>query len=399
MQPAGPGTALPRAFLHVGGLSIARQQAGLALNLGCARIIALTPTVGPEILELQQQVEGRGAQFHAITSGRALSGLVTIADELIVLEDGLIADPDEAPRLLEAGQGIMVQPAGSEASAGFERLDVDFASGGAMRLPGRLVDRLTELPEDSDPVAALTRLALQAGLPRRQLSAERGPGLGWAIIHDDAEAHALESAWLQRRMPEFADVSPSSWLSRQLAARLGPALLHMPRGNLTLLAATIVLTLLGLGSGWLGWPALGLCLCLIGVGINQTREILNAVECNALFMPAPRFANSASLGWGIDLVQVLLAGWGAPSIAGGINPPMFAAAMVLLTSRLARAILKSKWRGWLGDRGLLALVFLFGLVSGQATLIWQVGAIALAGAALIWPATQRSDNVTLTKLG
>jgi hypothetical protein len=390
VEPAGPENVQLRAFLHVGGLSVARQQVGLALHLGCERIIALRPVVGPAILQLQQLVEDRGARFHAIANARALSGLVTVADELIVLADGLLPEPRQAIRLLDAGPGIVVQPAESGIAAGFERLDINLASGGAMRIPGRLVERLIELPDDADPFAALTRLALQAGLPQRQLAADGADAPGWMLVRDDAEAHALESAWLAQRVPVQVNSGPSRWLSAQLAKRAGPALLHMPHGTLSLLAAAVALALLGLGAGWLAWPILGLLLCLVGAIVGQTSEILDAVERNALYLPSPRFAVSPPFGWALDLVLLLVAGWGTPLHFGAtLAERLFTPAMVILTSRLARRVLKTWWRSWLGDRAVLALLFLIGLVSGQAELLWQAGTVLLAGVTLAWPATAR----------
>ncbi len=386
MEPVGPDNTAPRAFLAVGGQSVARQQIGLMLELGCERIIVLAQVIGAVILQLQQLVEPRGVQFHAISSARALSGLVTVADELIVLADGLLADPREAVRLLELGPGVVVQSAEAGVSAGFERLDLNLASGGAMRLPGRLIERLTELPGDADPVAALTRLALQAELPQRMLAKDNGPALGWVLVRDDAEALALEPSWLAARMPRQIDTTPATWFSALLARKLGPALLHMRRGSISLLLAALALAALGLVSGWLGWQVFGLVLCAIGVIVRQTGDVLETVERNALCLPPPRYAISPIYGWALDLILVLLAGWGT-SVHAEISMlgQMFAPAMVVLTARLSQRILRTRWRGWFGDRAVIALVFAAALVSGQGAVIWQVGAVLLALVVIAWP--------------
>ena len=61
---------LPRAFLRVGGLSVARQQLSIAHALDCERIICLAPAVTPDILALQHLAERRGSQFHVIAGAR-----------------------------------------------------------------------------------------------------------------------------------------------------------------------------------------------------------------------------------------------------------------------------------------------------------------------------------------
>ena len=88
MEPSAADSAIPRAFLHVGGLTLARQQLGLALALGCERIACVARGLTPEMLALQHAAEKAGAQFHVITGPRALSGLVTATDEVLALAEG-----------------------------------------------------------------------------------------------------------------------------------------------------------------------------------------------------------------------------------------------------------------------------------------------------------------------
>ena len=52
IEPAVPGTA-PRAFLRVGGVSIARQQLGLVLALAAERIVCLAAGMSAELVQLQ----------------------------------------------------------------------------------------------------------------------------------------------------------------------------------------------------------------------------------------------------------------------------------------------------------------------------------------------------------
>ena len=73
---------------------------------------------------------------------RDLPAAVRGDDQLLVLAQGLLPESPRAFGLLKDGQGLLVLPAEAGWSAGFERLDLTAAWGGAMVLPGRYADRL-----------------------------------------------------------------------------------------------------------------------------------------------------------------------------------------------------------------------------------------------------------------
>ena len=174
MDPIAEGRAAMRAFLRIGGLSIARQQVALAFQMDCERIVCIAAGPSPELAEIQQLVEAKGAQFHLIRQARALVGLVSAVDEVLVFADGLFATTSAAVALLEEGQSVSVQPIEQGLAAGFERIDLNHAFGGMMRLPGRLVERLAEQNartaiilqvEDPQGAEAADEIAALAGPP------------------------------------------------------------------------------------------------------------------------------------------------------------------------------------------------------------------------------------------
>ena len=61
--------------------------------------------------------------------------------------------------LLDEAPGVLVLPVEAGVAAGFERIDINHAWAGALRMPGRIVAGLGDLPADWNPVAALLRLA------------------------------------------------------------------------------------------------------------------------------------------------------------------------------------------------------------------------------------------------
>ncbi|MGH6787318.1 MAG: hypothetical protein ACREBO_10840 [Novosphingobium sp.] len=388
-EPAGAGAALPRAWLHVGGLTVARQQLGLALALGCERIVCLARALVPELVGLQHVAEAAGAQFHAVSAPRALSGLVTAADELIVLTDGLLADPAEAARLLDGGIGVLVQPVEAGLAAGFERIDLNHASAGAMRVPGGLVERLADLPGDVDASAALLRIALQSGVPQRPIGGPDGTPR-WTLVRDDDQAHAIEADWLRRLLPDERPAAIGPWLARFAAQRLGPALLHGAGGPRTLVWSALALAVFALGAGWLGLAWLGLLLAAIGWIVRQTAEQLQQVERKALLLPLPRWPDSALYGWMFDLLLVVLAGWSATVHAGRPQAEVFfAPAMLVALVRLVPRALRARWTDWLEDRALLALGLMAAALAGEAGMVHHIAAAGLALAGTVLPRGNR----------
>lgn len=390
MEPAGPTGTAPRAFLEVGGLTVARQQLGLALALECERIICLARQIDPELLELQRIAESKKAQFHAITAARGLAALVTAADELIVLADGLMVEPTAAVELLAAGPGVLAQPIEPGLQAGFERIDLNTASGGAMRLPGRLVDRLTELPPDIDAISALTRIALQAGIPLRRIDLAGARSDPWLLVRSEDEAHVTEASWLDQRLPRAERTTPSSWLARILARAAGPALLHMRGGMAALWGGAGSLVVLALGAGWLGAPLPGLVLAALGWILFRTAEMLGGVARRALLLPTPRFRASSAYPVALDLALILIAALGvAGPVAGPLVAAAFAPAMVVALARIVPRAVAAPWTTWLEDRALLAVAFGLAQASGSASLAHQALAALLALVGLAWPRGKR----------
>ena len=205
LEPAGIAGEAPRAFLRIGGLTVARQQLALALELRCDRVICIAPRLTAELVELQHLAEAAKCQFHVVANARALVGLVTTVDEVFVLGDGLFVSIPEAAALLEEGQAVLVQPIEQGLAAGFERIDLNHAGAAAMRLPGRLIERLAELPTDCDATSSLQRIALQAGVRQRPIPAPGKDGLFWTMVRSEDEAHALEPLWVRQRTRDEGD--------------------------------------------------------------------------------------------------------------------------------------------------------------------------------------------------
>jgi hypothetical protein len=380
LEPAGIAGAIPRAFLRIGGLTVARQQLALALELKCERIICIAPRLTAELVELQHLAEAAKAQFHVVANSRALVGLVTTVDEVFVLGDGLFVSIPEAVTLLDEGQAILVQPIEQGLAAGFERIDLNHAGAAAMRLPGRLIERLAELPSDCDAASSLQRIALQAGVRQKPIPAPGLGGLFWTMVRNEDEAHALEPLWVRQRTRDEGALSPSRGLALLAVRSFGPAMLHAGSGALALVIAAAVFALLGLGAGWFALFPLGLGLIAVGWLLRECAVLLSRIESESSHLR--KGLDSKELyGWLCDGLIVVLAAWGSQMHAGQhFIDQLFPPFMLVVLLRILPRLFAPRWAAWFGDRTLLALGIGGAIAFGAGSAAVHVAA-ALAGVA------------------
>lgn len=384
LEPVAGGNGMPRAFLRVGGMTVARQQLALAQALRCERVICLAQGMHPGLIELQHAAEAFGAKFHVIGGPRALLGLVTAADELVVLGDGLFASTSDAAALLEQGQAVLVQPVAQGLAAGFERIDLNHAAAGAMRIPGRLVEQIAELPPECDAASALQRLALQAGVRQRPIPSADNANLFWTLLGSDQQAHALEPQWVRQRTSTNAPLGPSRAIALAAVRQFGPALLHAGTGAGHVAIGAALLAAIGLGMGWLGLAWVGLTVCAFGWILRQSAVLLTLIDGRV--RPTSR-ALGSDLAYGLllDAVLVVLSGWGvAPEPWQHAWERFFPSFMLVALLRIVPRIQPGRWTAWLEDRGLLALGLAAAVASGMGAELIHAGAVAaaLAGIAL-----------------
>lgn len=343
-----------RGDLLVGGRSVLRHQLALALAFGCKRIVALAETLTGELVALQHVAEDAGARFHVVANTRAIVPLVAPEDELLVLADGLLAVPGEALRLLETGPGIVTLPVEAGIAAGFERIDINHAFAGAMRVPGRIVAGLGELPSDWNPVSALLRLAVQARLGMHDLPGSLFEAGRWRLLRSEAEAHAMEPKWLSHHAAHASGATPTAGLARLVVRLSGSALLHAGTRPLLLHLGAVILLSLGLGAGWFGWMAAGLALCGAGAVVSRTGGLLSQIERNALLARASRVAPERLFGWALDGAIVTLCAWRSTLLLasgpGWLLRWSAPLVLVLVLRLLARVLPSARITGWLEDR-------------------------------------------------
>jgi hypothetical protein len=385
-EPAGGATALPRAFLGVGGVTLARHQLGLALAMDCQRIICVARELGPELLALQHDAEKAGARFHVVMGPRGLAGLITANDDLLVMVEGLLADPQTARALLEIGHVVLVQPVETGIAAGYERLDINYASAGAFRIPGRLVEGLQELPADCDTVSALTRIALQGGVATHEVPAAAREGAGWRLIRDETEAHAIEGEWIRLQLGERRSPTPLILLSRLGLMSVGPGLLHAGNGSRVTLLAAFTALLIGLGAGWLGYVIVGLVFTALAAVLGEGAATLRRIERMLLSRPPSTMSPEVLLGWIIDLTIVALVVWNTEAaVAADAAERAFAPLMLVIVARLVPPIFDRAFAPWFEDRVLLVLMLIVAAAMDMLMGGVEVIALSLALAAIVLP--------------
>jgi hypothetical protein len=382
------GSAVPRAFLRIGGMTVARQQAALALQLRCERVICVAPSLSSEMIELQHLVEGFGSQFHVVGQARALVGLVSAVDEVIILNDGLFVSAGTAAELLEEGQAILVQPIEQGLAAGFERIDLNHASAGAMRIPGRLIERVAELPSDCDASSSLLRIALQAGLRQRAIPAPGQDGLFWTLVRTEDEAHALEPQWIRQRTQGEGSLSPSRGLALLAVRSFGPAMLHAGSGARAVAVAAAFLAMLALGSGWFGLIPLAFGFASLGWILREATVLLSQIEVDA-GRTSMWLDNKELYGWLIDALLVVLAAWGIESHAGQhVLDRLFPPFMLIALLRILPRSVAPRWAGWFGDRALLAASLAGAILAGFGSIAIHAAAALAALVGILLPLGQ-----------
>jgi hypothetical protein len=367
-EPVADGAEIgqPRGLLPFGPHTVVDAQLELALSLGCERIVCLAEGIRPGIIDVQRRAEGAGAHFHLIRSSRNLPSLVKSADELLVLADGLLPLSEQGAELLAEGMGVLVLPVAPALAAGFERIDLHHAWAGAMRLPGSLVEALSELPEDVDPAGALLRIALQAAIPERFLADDLLAEGRWSLVRSQQEAIARQTAWVRWQALGSDPFSPSAWLGGRLAAALGPRLMHKGFGSVALATAALVLVSIALFLGNGGHGAAGLIVFAgalaaleMGLAMQRLERRLRRGKREPLTLMRGLF----------DAPLALLMAFAAgpqPDWQTLLYAPLVVLGLTWLLPRLGPA----PWTRLLRDRALLSIA--------AATLAWTSGILLAA---------------------
>ena len=382
LEPSADDATTPRGLLRLGGRSIAHHQLATALSLGCERVICLADGLPGEVIALQHAAERAGASFQATGDGRAVAQLVKPDDELLVFADGLVAAPEAVGALLGGRNGVVVQPVESGLAAGYERIDLNHAGGGVMRLPGRLAAGLADLPGEWNPISALLRIAVQSSLRQVVLPQALSDGGRWALVRTDGEAHRLEPDWLRQHTARREGSGPGRWLAARMVDWLGPALLHAGTRPHVVVLGAVALALIALGGAWFGFFAAGFAGLGLAWLVRRCAAILTRIHGERAWGENAWFQPESAFGVLLDLGFAAIAAWRLAAVhpvANAIVVGVFAALVLLgLLRLLPRLFAGATWSGWLEDRLVLALA----LAAASLTSVFGLALMA-AGLALL----------------
>ena len=390
IEAARGSPAVLRAELKVGAGTLARYQLALVLAMECERIICIAREITPHLIRMQHDAEGAGARFHVVPGARALAGLVTANDEVLAIADGLLALPQAALELLQGSAVVLVQPVEQGVAAGFERIDLNHASAGIIRIPGRLVERLNELPADCDVASALTRIALQAGIAQRELPAEVRDGLQWRLVRDEDDAHATEAGWIAIHLGDDAPATPGAVLARFAVRHFGPALLHAGTGGKAVTVGASAMVLFALALAWFGLTATALICLGLAWTVRRAATMLFRAERESLALPPLRGPREAVFVWLLDAAMVTVLAWSAGAFPWlSFAQRAFAPLMLVCLVRLIPRAIDRRGAAWIGDRLLLAVILAIAAGAGALPEAVPLLATMLAFAGILWPVSRR----------
>ncbi|RZA29240.1 MAG: hypothetical protein EOP02_05080 [Proteobacteria bacterium] len=265
-------------------------------------------------------------------------------------------------------------------AAGFERIDLNHAWAGVLMMPGRLVERLTQLPPDCDAVSALLRIALQGRVPYRALPEALLAERRWALIRNHAQLAELEPAWLQRHVAAPTPFAPGRALARIAMRRMGTRLLGKGWRPAYLSGMGIVLAALGAVAAWFDQGVMGIAACGLGwLGVEAAGALGSIARAGAEDGSSDdRSGTLAGIFIDVLLVWVL-----ALTLSGIWYERIFAPIVLILAARLSGSLLEAKPADMVQDRALLALLLAVAASTGILLPVTQLIAFAVLAMLLL----------------
>lgn len=361
--PERPGWLRESALAAAPGRSLPLRQLDFALACGCTMVLAVGDAGAPEAEALRREARAAGVPLHFAADAHGLLGQLGTADELLLVAARLLPESAEAVEALASGPNVLVLPAEPGIDAGFERIDGQRAWAGAALIPGGLIERLAELPRESDAPAALLRIALQARVPERPLSEGAMEEGSWSIVPHGPAAFAPGENWRRRQLRGAQPHQATRRLAQAILGR-SRALRADPRTVATFYAAAALLLAGGVALAWFGWPATGLALMAPAGLAGMIASLLARIGAGPFGRPRrSRWRPDPLLAGALDVA--LLAG-GALAIQGAWLGRLFPPLVLLIALHMRSAAERPRALAVLSDRMVLALVLAASAALGLA---------------------------------
>ena len=355
----------------IAGRSVPERQLEFALASGTKTLILQGNGASPEALALRQSAERSGARVAVINDARALSGLVSTSDDLLVLQPGLLPSARKAPAMAGSDPHIMVLPGDLARPGGFERINLQRAWAGAMVVPGGLVEGLHELGDGVDAPSGLLRLALQYGVKEIAVPLEWLDSEAWAIA-TLGQAEALSQSWIERALAPVSAFAPARWIGRWLVRMAAP---HIGGGRHAALAGATASGILAAGAVALAWYGFAWAAFML-TGLSAIAAWSAIAIQRLLAMPFGAMGRIGLARWLPDLALLVC---GFLAIEGMWNERIFPPLVLFIALRWLPAHTERAWLRLLRDRLVVALSIAFFAALGlPATGVMLVALLALA---------------------
>lgn len=369
LDPADPH--IPR-FL---GRTTAQRQVEFAAACGCREAIVLGGGGTAEAIATRHLAEDLGLTVREVSGPHALARAGLVGERLLVLQPDLLPDPTALPTGAgQAGGCVITLAAGPGVEAGHERIDLARAWAGALVLPGALLPRLLDLPEDAEAAPALLRIALQAGLPEVPLAVAHLADGRWFLARTPADGRLAEEKWLARHMAPARGDPLSRQFVQAILRKAGGQLLEKRWVQPLVWTLALALPLIGVTLCYLGSAAPGFASLALAAPVLEAALGLGHLQRAR----AGQFTRQVSgLRHLRTLLDAALLAAGVLSVSGTVLERIFTP-LVLLASLYGAAAdgpdRLTRWR----DRGLAAAT----VALGGAALSAQAGLMLAALAVL-----------------
>jgi len=357
IQRAVDDPRLLLSTLSFAGMTIAERQLDLALALGCERVVCISQGLDKTVLALQHRTEAAGAKFNAIATPRALLGLVSAADELVVVAEGLLPDSEVAKGVLASGAAVLSLPVEAGVAAGFERIDLNRAWAGVAIMPGRLVEQLAQLPPDCDAVSALLRIALQGRVPERDLREDVLSERRWAMIVGAEDIGEVEPEWFRRHASPPQAFAPGRMAAGLAVRTFASTWLKRGWGSRAFWPGSVLAGAGGVVAAAFAHPVAGLLLCGIGWLLGEAASALRRIAAAGLEQAS---STERLPGMTALFSDLCLAGVMVLALSGSWPDRVFAPVVLLALVHLCLRLLSQKWTELAQDRAILAIYLAIG---------------------------------------
>ena len=359
-RPADGGRRL--AFRRFLGRNVLSHQVDCALEMGCEAILCMVDGIGQDVIESQHRAEAAKVRFQTIADTRALAALVKADDEMFVLGDGVLPDPDLVNDQLGQGRGILAFPADQAIARGFERIDAAQAWAGAMLIRGAAAERLMELPSDAEAASALVRIGLASGVRMVALDPEVLDRGEWMLAAQDDRLAERERDWIRRHVDPSGFSAPGNAIAERIGLRLARDIVGH-RSELAPTWVAVVSGALAALASLMGHPLIAL-----GVALPMAVALPVASAVDRVSRIGERFRGrlpvQATLRWAADFLLVgLIAQAARPD--GGAAWVAFVMSLSLVGSlKIAERHARPGIRELFGDRILLLALLIPSAVLG-----------------------------------